>query len=91
MKLGNAMISMTIKTNFVNRIREMGSFELAKEIEKEIFSSCQERGTKKKFRNPPQLLSPLLSYFINWKSRQFLVFYDRLSRKVVSGIPRSLE
>ena len=49
MKLGNAMISMTIKTNFVNRIREMGSFELAKEIEKEIFSSCQERGTKKKF------------------------------------------
>ena len=49
MKLGNAMISVTIKKNFVNRIREMGSFELAKETEKEIFSSCHERGTKKKF------------------------------------------
>ena len=69
----------------------MVSFELGKEIKKDFFSSCQERGTKKKFRNPPQLLSPLLSYFITWKSRQFLVFHDRSTRKLVSSIPRSLE
>ena len=78
-------------TSQLKEMIEMVSFELGREIKKDFFSSCQERGTKKKFRNPPQLLSPLLSYFINWKSRQFLVFYDRLSRKVVSGIPRSLE
>ena len=34
---------------FVNRITEMASFELGNEIEKDAFSSCHERGTKKKF------------------------------------------
>ena len=29
-------------------IREMVSFELGKDIEKDVFSSCRERGTKKK-------------------------------------------
>ena len=33
----------------VNKIREMVSFELGKEIEKDVFSSCLERGTKKTF------------------------------------------
>ena len=32
---------------FWNRIREMVSFELGKEIEKDVFSSCHERRTKK--------------------------------------------
>ena len=32
-------------------IREMVSFELGKEIEKDVFSSFQERGTKKKRKN----------------------------------------
>ena len=30
-------------------IREMVSFELGKEIDKVLFLSCHERGTKKKF------------------------------------------
>ena len=34
---------------FSNRISEMVSFELSKEIEKDVFSSCDERRTKKKF------------------------------------------
>ena len=29
-------------------MREMVSFELGKDIEKDVFSSCHERGTKKK-------------------------------------------
>ena len=32
-----------------NRIRKMASFKLGKEIEKKVFSSCHERGTKEKF------------------------------------------
>ena len=34
---------------FSNRIKEMVSFELSKEIEKDVFSSCHERRTNKKF------------------------------------------
>ena len=34
------------------QIRGMVSFELGKEIEKDVFSACHERGTKKKFRVP---------------------------------------
>ena len=34
---------------FSNRISEMVSFELGKEIKKDVFSSCHERRTKKKF------------------------------------------
>ena len=37
---------------FWNRIREMVSFELSKEIEKDVFSSCHERRTNKKFWVP---------------------------------------
>ena len=37
---------------FWNRVREMVSFELSKEIEKDVFSSCHERRTKKKFWVP---------------------------------------
>ena len=33
----------------VNRIREVVSFELGKEIQKDVFLSCLERGTKKTF------------------------------------------
>lgn len=36
---------------FVNRIIEMVNFELGKDIEKDVFSSFQERGTKKKRKN----------------------------------------
>ena len=32
----------------VYRLIEMVSFELGKEIEKDVFSSCHERGTRKK-------------------------------------------
>ena len=42
-------ISNVDSVMFINRIREMVSFELGKEIEKDVFSSCHERGTKKKF------------------------------------------
>ena len=38
----------TIKKEMKIEIREMVSFELGKEIEKDVFSSCHERGTKKK-------------------------------------------
>ena len=41
-------ISNVDSVMFINRIREMVSFELGKEIEKDVFSSCHERGTKKK-------------------------------------------
>ena len=34
---------------FVNRTRDMVSFELGKEIEKDVLSTRHERGTKKKF------------------------------------------
>ena len=37
---------------FWNRIGEMVSFELSKEIEKDVFSSCHERGTNNKFWVP---------------------------------------
>ena len=33
----------------INRIREMGSFELDKEIEKDVFPSHHKRRAKKKF------------------------------------------
>ena len=33
-------------------IRKMVSFELGKEIEKDVFSSCHERGTRKNFESP---------------------------------------
>ena len=33
----------------VNKIREMVRFELGKEIEKDAFSSCHERGKEKNF------------------------------------------
>ena len=33
-------------------ISEMVSFELGKEIEKDVFSSCLERGTRKNFESP---------------------------------------
>ena len=36
----------------VNRIREVVSFELSKEIQKDVFLSCLERGTKKTFWVP---------------------------------------
>ena len=35
----------TIKKEMKIEIREMVSFELGKEIEKDVFSSCHERGT----------------------------------------------
>ena len=37
---------------FVDGTRETVSFELGKEIEKDVFSSCHERGTMKKFWGP---------------------------------------
>ena len=46
--LHTARISKVDSVMFINRIREMVSFELAKEIER-CFSSCHERGIKKKF------------------------------------------
>ena len=47
--LHTAKISNVDSVMFVYRIREMVSFELGKEIEKDVFLSCHERGTKKKF------------------------------------------
>ena len=46
---------------FVDRIREMASFELGKEIVKDAFSSCHERGTKKKFWVPKKHVATFLS------------------------------
>ena len=43
---------------FVNRIRRMVSFELGKEIKKYDFSSCHERGTKKKNSESPRESEP---------------------------------
>ena len=37
---------------FSNRISEMVSFELGKEIKKDVFSYCHERRTKKKILSP---------------------------------------
>ena len=45
-------ISNVDSVMFINRIREMVSFELGKEIEKYDFSSCHERGTKKNSEFP---------------------------------------
>ena len=44
--LHTARISDVGNVMFVDRIRGMVSFELGKEIEENIFSSCHERGTK---------------------------------------------
>ena len=40
-------VFLTIKYRI--ETREMVSFELGKEIERDVMSSCHERGTKKKF------------------------------------------
>ena len=50
--LHTARISDVGNVMFVNRIREMVSFELGKEIGKNIFSSCHERGTKENSESP---------------------------------------
>ena len=50
--LYTARISNVESSIFVNIIREMVSVELGKEIEKDIFASCHERGTRKKFWVP---------------------------------------
>ena len=42
----------TIMFLFVNKIRGMVSFKPGKDIKKDVFSSCHERGTKKKFWVP---------------------------------------
>ena len=47
--LYTARISNVDSSIFVNIIREMVSVELGKEIEKDVFASCHERGTRKKF------------------------------------------
>ena len=39
----NAWISDVESFTFVNRVREMVSVELGKEIEKDVFSSCHEK------------------------------------------------
>ena len=41
---------------FVNRIREMISLELGKEIGKDVFSSCHERGTNSQSMNLHQTI-----------------------------------
>ena len=41
-----------IYTLNINRIRKIVSFKLGKEIEKDFFSSCHERGKKKKILSP---------------------------------------
>ena len=38
--------------NLLRRIRKMASFELGKEIVKDFFSSCRERGPKQNILNP---------------------------------------
>ena len=35
--------------SLVNRIRKMVSFELGREMERDVFMSCHKRGMKKKF------------------------------------------
>ena len=48
--LNTARISNVDGVMFVEKkIREMVSFELGKEIKKDVFSSCHKRGTKKEF------------------------------------------
>ena len=47
--LYTARISNVDSSMFVNKMREMVSVELGKEIEKDVFASCHERGTRKKF------------------------------------------
>ena len=46
--LHTVRISNVDSVMFVNRLREMVSFELGKEIEKDVFMSCHERESKKK-------------------------------------------
>ena len=41
----------------LHRIREMVSFGLGKEIEKDVFLSCHELGTKKKILSPHKELN----------------------------------
>ena len=55
--LYTARISNVDSSIFVNIIREMVSVELGKEIEKDVFASCHERGTRKKFWVPMRNLS----------------------------------
>ena len=50
--LYTARISNVDSSMFVNKIRDMVSVELGKEIEKDVFASCHGRGTKKKFWVP---------------------------------------
>ena len=50
--LHTARISDVGNVMFVDRIRGMVSFELGKEIEENIFSSCHERGTKENSESP---------------------------------------
>ena len=50
--LHTARISNVDGVMFVIRIRDLVSFELGKEIEKDVLSSCHERGKKKNFWVP---------------------------------------
>ena len=52
-----AKISNVDSVMFVNRIREMVNFEHCKEIDKNVFLSCQERGAKKKNSSPLEKLN----------------------------------
>ena len=53
--LNTARISNVDGVMFVEKkIREMVSFELGKEIKKDVFSSCHKRGTKEKILSPPE-------------------------------------
>ena len=47
--LHTVRVSNVDSVTFVDGTRETESFELGKEIEKDVFSSCHERGTMKKF------------------------------------------
>ena len=49
----------------------MVSFELGKEIEKFFFSSCHERGTKKKFCVPRRKGAPMLYNWATVTLREF--------------------
>ena len=55
--LYTARISNVDSSMFVNKIRDMVSVELGKEIEKDVFASCHGRGAKKKFWVPMRNLS----------------------------------
>ena len=68
---------------FLYGIREMVSFELGREIEKDVFSSCHERGTMKKFWVPwgiePQIFAfraPMLYHWATEHSTVSEVYYE---------------